>query len=132
MTPGFTYIVSLVVSILRGAKDSNIRLSILRTLTPIVAGAITSYLVRRGLDIDEAEITAWLTPALSAAYYVTVRLVERVWSRVGWLLGSPAAPAYQPSAMVDWSEPLTSPVPVDGPVPARDAHGRFARKQPQS
>lgn len=87
--------------------------SLIRTGVPILVGVVTSWLARRGLDIDEAEITAWLTPTLIGGYYFGVRSLERRFPWIGWLLGLPKQPGY-----IVETAPLTeaSPAPPEPPV----------------
>lgn len=80
---------------------SNIKTSVVRTVTPVVAGIILSVAVRAGLD-------RYVTPALAediggdivtvvvtSVYYWVVRVLETARSsRWGWLLGSPAQVTY--------------------------------------
>ena len=84
--------------------------SVIRTIVPIVVGVVTSWLARQGLNIEEAEITAWLTPTLIGGYYVAVRSLERKFPWLGWLLGLPKQPGY-----IVETRPLTeaSPAPPE-------------------
>lgn len=64
--------------------------SLIRTYVPIGVGALMSWLATRGLDIDPqagAGLIVFMTGTLQAAYYVVVRLLERQFPQVGWLLG---------------------------------------------
>lgn len=70
--------------------------SIVRTLTPIIVGAIVGWIVARGIPVDaefQASITIAITAVFQAVYYVAVRLLERyVTPKLGWLLGLAKSP----------------------------------------
>lgn len=72
--------------------------SIVRTLTPVIVGAILGWLASINLAPDpglEAALTIALSSAFTAVYYILVRLFERYVSpRFGWLLGIAKEPAY--------------------------------------
>lgn len=75
--------------------------SIVRTVTPIVVGAILGWLTASNIPVDpefEITLTAALTAAFSAVYYLLVRLFERYVSpKLGWLLGLAQQPtSYKP------------------------------------
>lgn len=71
--------------------------SIVRTLVPILVGGVLGWLTASNVPLDpefEVTLTAVLTAAFSAVYYLLVRLFERYVSpRLGWLLLSPKQPA---------------------------------------
>lgn len=71
----------------------------IRTWTPILVGSVLSWLATQGLDIDASSphilaIVTALTGFITALYYSCVRLLERKFPQVGWLLGSPTPPKY--------------------------------------
>lgn len=71
--------------------------SLVRTVVPFVVGSIASWLLTRGIDMDEAskaQLTSVVTVVLGAAYYAVVRLGERVRPKLGVLLGMAKAPVY--------------------------------------
>jgi hypothetical protein len=73
-------------------------ISLIRTICPIIAGALITWLVRQGIRVD-ASVSQPLTEALvavfSAAYYALARLLEtKVAPGFGWMLGVPKTPAY--------------------------------------
>ena len=75
--------------------------SIVRTVVPIVVGAILGWLTASNIPVDpefEITLTAALTAAFSAVYYLLVRLFERYVSpKLGWLLGLAQQPtSYKP------------------------------------
>ena len=83
--------------------------SFVRTLVPILVGIIISWALRHGFNLDQAEVGSWLTPAVTAAYYVIVRTLEKQVPAVGWLLGLAKQPGYSdqpPPAPAPTAEPL--------------------------
>ncbi|MET9086178.1 hypothetical protein ABZX77_30605 [Streptomyces sp. NPDC004237] len=59
--------------------------SFMRTVVPIAAGLVLSWLGRTGLDLfGSAQVTMWVTAALTAAYYAVFRLAEAWATRIGW------------------------------------------------
>jgi hypothetical protein len=90
----------------------NILSSILRTIVPIVVGAVLTFLVKHNvLDPDttaEAEqLTLVLNAVVTGAYYVVVRFLEtKVAPSFGWLLGLAKQPGYEPG-----------PAPAPPPTP---------------
>ncbi len=70
--------------------------SIVRTVVPLIVGAVVSLFVGWGIELDadvEANLTAVLTLAFSGFYYIVVRLFETYVSpRFGWLLGLAQTP----------------------------------------
>lgn len=69
--------------------------SLIRTIVPVVAGAIISWLALVNLDIDtdgQVALTTLLTGALTGVYYLVIRLVETKVPQIGWLLGLAKTP----------------------------------------
>lgn len=69
--------------------------SLIRTIVPIVAGAVISWLALVNLDIDtegQAALASLLTAALTGAYYLVIRIIETKVPQVGWLLGLAKTP----------------------------------------
>ena len=70
--------------------------SIVRTVVPIVVGAVLGWLTAANLPVDpdfEGTLTTLLTALLTALYYVAVRLFETYISpKLGWLLGYAKSP----------------------------------------
>ena len=83
---------------------SNYVTSVIRTVVPVVVGAVIAVLAKKGINVDEAEVSSWLIPTVISAYYSVARLAEIRFPRLGWLLGVPKAPGYAPG-----SPPKTSP-----------------------
>lgn len=72
--------------------------SIVRTIVPIAVGAVLSFFITRGIELDpefEGALFLVITGLLQGAYYIAVRLFEKYVSpKFGWLLGLAKAPAY--------------------------------------
>jgi len=70
--------------------------SIVRTVVPIVVGAVLGWFASVNISIDpefEGHLTTLLTALLTVIYYVAVRLFETYISpKVGWLLGYAKTP----------------------------------------
>jgi len=71
---------------------SDLIVSYIRTLVPIAVGAVVSWGILPASLSDQAAAAA--TGAVIGLYYVLVRLLERKWPKLGWLLGTPKAPTY--------------------------------------
>lgn len=72
--------------------------SLIRTYVPIIVGAVVSYLLTVGIEIDseaQAGLVVGLTGVLQAAYYLAVRLIERKFPQAGVLLGSAKQVVYR-------------------------------------
>jgi hypothetical protein len=71
--------------------------SIVRTLVPIIVGAVISFAVSSGITLDEQFeplLGSALTLAFSGLYYIAVRLLETyVTPKLGWLLGLAKSPS---------------------------------------
>lgn len=77
---------------------SDLVVSLIRTYVPVVVGTVIAWLVAQGIDVTpetEVQLVAGLTGIISAAYYGVVRLLERRWPVVGYLLGSKKQPTYE-------------------------------------
>ena len=69
--------------------------SLVRTVVPIVVGAVVSALAKLKLGIDAEAATAVVTVVISTAYYTGVRLMEEFVSPAwGRLLGIAKIPTY--------------------------------------
>lgn len=71
----------------------------IRTWTPILVGSVLSWLATQGLSVDMAGphvllFVTSLTGFITALYYSCVRLLERKFPKLGWLLGNPSQPKY--------------------------------------
>lgn len=69
--------------------------SLIRTIVPVVAGAVISWLALVNLNIDtegQTALASLLTALLTGGYYIVVRLIETKVPQVGWLLGLAKTP----------------------------------------
>jgi len=85
---------------------NTLALSLIRTYAPILVGALASWLLTVGLDIDsetQAGLVIFLTGLLQAVYYTIVRLAEQRFPGIGVLLGA----AKTPDAYSKGDEPAT-------------------------
>lgn len=71
--------------------------SLVRTITPVVVGAVVSFFTSRGIEVDpelQTNLTLLIALAATVLYYLTVRLLETyVTPKLGWLLGVAKSPA---------------------------------------
>lgn len=81
----------------------NLLASILRTAVPLLAGYLLTVTGLLGLDVDSTQAAALVTAAVTAAYYLLLRLAEQAAARIGWeparyaaglLLGWARSPEY--------------------------------------
>ncbi|GAA2037274.1 hypothetical protein GCM10009740_31270 [Terrabacter terrae] len=80
--------------------------SIIRTVVPLLVALVTALLVKAGIDPGPFhDLIAQLCGALVAtAYYVAVRVFEtHVKPHLGWFLGYPKQPSYDPPAASETS-----------------------------
>jgi putative effector of murein hydrolase len=68
--------------------------SILRTFVPLAVGYFLAWPVAKWLGLSEDQITSLITAAITAIYYLAVRLLEQVAPQFGWLLGYASKPLY--------------------------------------
>lgn len=71
--------------------------SIIRTVVPIIVGAIITFFASKGITFDaqfEANLLLMLQTLFSGLYYIVVRALETRFPRAGWLLGSVKQPEY--------------------------------------
>jgi len=78
--------------------------SIVRTLTPIIVGAVVGCAVSNGIELDaqfELALIGVITVAAQGIYSGAVRVLETYVSpKFGWLLGLAKAPEYDQSKFV--------------------------------
>ena len=76
---------------------SDIKDSIIRTVTPIIVGWLLSVLLLINVTVTpetRLAITNLIGAVLSALYYIVVRWLEQKYPGLGWLLGKPVQPTY--------------------------------------
>lgn len=74
--------------------------SLIRTYVPAVVGAVL-VVIGNALDLgtlDTADNRTKVVGAIFVVYYAVVRLAEKKWPKLGWLLGLPKPPSYTPPA----------------------------------
>lgn len=73
-------------------------IALIRTGVPAVVGTVIAFLIDRGVNISDDQVTALsaaLIPVCISLYYALVTYLERnVNPNFGWLLGNPKAPTY--------------------------------------
>ena len=80
------------------AVADSIGTSVIRTVVPLIVGAVGGVAVKVGLHTDDALVSEVATTVVGGVYYAAVRLLEsRVNGRFGWLLGHAGAPKYDVS-----------------------------------
>ncbi|TLQ45746.1 hypothetical protein [Streptomyces marianii] len=62
----------------------NLLASLLRTVVPVLAGAILTLTGALGIPVDSAQVAVIVTAALTAAYYLVFRLAEQATARLRW------------------------------------------------
>ena len=74
---------------------SDFVVSLIRTWTPIVAGALCTWLAGvLGVNIDSAQLAVILTSVLSGLWYALARFLETKNPKFGVLLGKAKQPVY--------------------------------------
>lgn len=71
-----------------------LRISLIRTLVPIVVAFISLAALRLGVKVDDATIATAATSAITFGYYAVVRVLESRWQKAGKLLGAAKPPIY--------------------------------------
>lgn len=75
--------------------------SLIRTYVPIAVGAVASYLLTKGIEIDanaQLGLVTFLTALSQGVYYLIARLLEKSFPAIGGLLlGSSKKPEYTES-----------------------------------
>ena len=69
--------------------------SYIRTIVPVAIGWAAAHLIAWGIDVDVTTLSGALVPIVIGLYYLGVRLAERRWPVLGWLLGLPKQPTYR-------------------------------------
>lgn len=80
---------------------NNFATSLIRTYVPTAVGALATFLLVRGIELDvqaQLGLVTFLTALLQGAYYLAARLIERRYPEAGkYLLGSGKTPDYTES-----------------------------------
>ena len=76
---------------------TNFVTSLIRTYVPILVGALASYFLTLGLELDanaQLGLVTFLTALLQGGYYLLARILERRYPQLSVLLGSSTQPKY--------------------------------------
>ena len=74
-------------------------IGLIRTGTGAAVGALVTWLVTLGVTLPEetaGQLTLGLFALATAGYTALVNWAAARWPAVGWLLGYPSAPTYEP------------------------------------
>ena len=85
--------------------------SLIRTVVPVIVGAVITWLAGIGLNLDVAGqegLALTLTVIFTAAYYFVVRFIEERVPWVGVFLGYANAPAFYVNPQTDQVNPAPS------------------------
>lgn len=80
----------------------NLVTSLIRTFTPMLAGALLAWGVRQGIPVDDSlrgPLTELMAFGFGFGYYALARLLEHKWPATGVLLGVPKKPVYAPGSI---------------------------------
>jgi hypothetical protein len=96
--------------------------SLLRTVVPVVVGAVITWLASIGVNFSSEAVTIVVTALISGGYYTVFRVIERaaptggVAEKVaGFLLGFVRPPVYPPSTATAAAQRVESVTPSRGP-----------------
>lgn len=83
---------------------------IVRTAVPLLVQWLLTVAGLEQLGVTSDQLAPTVASVVALVLYVLVRLLERRWPSVGWLLGFPQAPTYKnsrtvPGEVVDLSLP---------------------------
>lgn len=76
---------------------SNAIVALIRTLVPLLVGAIVGWLANLGLNLDpetQAQAVLALSTLAASLYYIGVTALAKRVPAVGWLLGVAKRPVY--------------------------------------
>ncbi|MFE0270801.1 hypothetical protein ACFWZY_01475 [Streptomyces sp. NPDC058992] len=88
----------------------NLLASVLRTVVPVIAGALLTLTGAVGINVDSTQAAIVVTALVTAAYYLVFRLAEQAAARLRWawlrraagvLLGWARPPQYTPQQHID-------------------------------
>jgi hypothetical protein len=74
--------------------ESNLLLSLRRTLVPIFVGYLLAQAVRYGFDIPQDALVGVVEALVTGLYYSVVRVIETIVPSAGVLLGAQRQPRY--------------------------------------
>lgn len=79
-------------------------IALVRTVVPAIVGYLLALLAQAGFGLPPGAAPLAdliLTAVFTAAYYALIRWLQAKWSWVGWLLGYPTSPSYDPRHAAD-------------------------------
>jgi peptidoglycan biosynthesis protein MviN/MurJ (putative lipid II flippase) len=65
-----------------------------RTLVTAVMGAATTWLIKQGIDIDQASATMLVQSVVTGLYWMVISKISKRFPKAQWALGYPIAPSY--------------------------------------
>ncbi|OII60596.1 hypothetical protein BJP40_09555 [Streptomyces sp. CC53] len=77
--------------------------SILRTLVPLLVGWVVTVTEALGIEVDSVAVASGVMAAVTAAYYLLLRLAEQLAERLEWTplrLAAGCAPGLGPTAVL--------------------------------
>ena len=74
--------------------ESNIVMSVQRTVVPLAVGWLITLLARQGFSLDSQTLTVALQAGITSVYYGAIRLIEESKPQAGVLIGGAAPPTY--------------------------------------
>lgn len=82
--------------------------SVIRTVVPLLVGAIVGFFATKGIDVDRTALTSVLDAVIGGAYYLVIRAIEKKHPSAGYLLGAKGAPSYEvkPAVMPNSVAPM--------------------------
>lgn len=83
--------------------------AVLRTAVPMIYAFLVNKGVVAWLGIDSAAINNVITISVTVIFYVLLRLAERHWDKIGWLLGYAQQPVYVKGEVLSVTEEATPP-----------------------
>lgn len=75
--------------------------SVLRTTVPIIYALLARKGVVEWLGVEGALVNNLLAGFVTVVFYVILRVAERHWDKIGWLLGYAQQPVYVQSVPPD-------------------------------
>lgn len=78
--------------------------ALIRTYTPMIVGALITYLATLGIKVDsdtQAALVLAVGSTIQAAYYTAAHYLETKWPVFSILLGSNATPSYDSEKAAD-------------------------------
>lgn len=97
--------------------------SVLRTVVPLIYAMLVRWGVVSWIDPDDMFVTNFLTVVVTGVFYVLLRLLEKYWDKIGWLLGYAQQPVYVKGEVLSVTE---EPTPADTTITEVESDGTGA------